>query len=663
MNSKELLKNIEIYVEHKDCKYAVMIDGEWGVGKTYFYDKSIKSLIVSKNLKPIYISLFGAEDIESVNETIFCEIIKSVKYKKFKGKREKILIRIKFYWKNSIISRVFPIVLQNSKLIKSVTKEYLSNFKNINITSNYINYVIDNMLNNTFVLIFDDFERATIDTMELLGYISQFIEQRGIKTLIIANQKEIRSYEKYKNIELKYLVALNENTPENSDINKSHQNNKDNKECFESKLKQLNYKVDSVFSNDRLYKLVNEKVIGKVLRYTPDLDETIRSDLLNYTNEYIQYIDIDKVIDFIVNVFDIEEHNNIRTYKLIMENFDFYYSLITLESSKKDGEYLYEVFKCIVYCTVLYKKTGDIKVDSKGQIGPNGYDSFDEYYKKRWRLKQDFYTLPSVIEFVKIGSFDDIIVQREYNEHLIRKENTMEYKDAWDIEGLLYDWVIFSDSKMETAIEDIRVKVFEETFAFVSALLALKYLYKFNFEFGFEIDYLDQLESEIVKHINESKIQRRVIINSYYPISLFTGCTPKFENKRDEFSKLIEKRNNELVAKLFEYNVGCYGKEFIKNFDRRKNGELSREIDIKDMIDLGELKTLILEGDNENLLNFWQGVRYMYFEYVFTKDIDFYDKLILILKNSKGDCTEKNKKGMLDRIIKDLEKSRENIRT
>lgn len=35
-------KAVKAYIKNPNTNYAIMIDGEWGCGKTYFFENSIK---------------------------------------------------------------------------------------------------------------------------------------------------------------------------------------------------------------------------------------------------------------------------------------------------------------------------------------------------------------------------------------------------------------------------------------------------------------------------------------------------------------------------------------------------------------------------------------------------------------------------------------------
>jgi len=57
------------YLKRENPQYAVMLNGAWGCGKTFFIRKWRES-IKSKDIKPIYVSLFGLQTIKDVNELI-----------------------------------------------------------------------------------------------------------------------------------------------------------------------------------------------------------------------------------------------------------------------------------------------------------------------------------------------------------------------------------------------------------------------------------------------------------------------------------------------------------------------------------------------------------------------------------------------------------------
>ena len=67
LKENEIIDIVKEYVENKNTGYAIMIDGEWGSGKTYFVreklEKKLKKLWeeTKREIKFIYVSSYGVK--------------------------------------------------------------------------------------------------------------------------------------------------------------------------------------------------------------------------------------------------------------------------------------------------------------------------------------------------------------------------------------------------------------------------------------------------------------------------------------------------------------------------------------------------------------------------------------------------------------------------
>ena len=59
LNEDAITAEIMSYVKNRIYNYAVLIDGDWGTGKTYFIQKSIIPTLEGSGYMPIYISSSG----------------------------------------------------------------------------------------------------------------------------------------------------------------------------------------------------------------------------------------------------------------------------------------------------------------------------------------------------------------------------------------------------------------------------------------------------------------------------------------------------------------------------------------------------------------------------------------------------------------------------
>ena len=222
--SDYLIKEIKKYIANDRINYAVLIDGEWGSGKTYFIKEELipalnNDIIQNDNnlsseiKKPIYISLYGIDSLNSISEQIYLQLL---------GKGTKI-------------------VSLGYSALKALKPDL--NYSEI------ISKINDNVDLNNYFLIFDDLERINLDINMCLAYINSFVEHNKIKVIIIANEKEIGKLDFNKNYELKLLSSMqmnvNYNDPEKKDI---FNRKNDNKEPTISDIK------DRV---DRMYEVIS----------------------------------------------------------------------------------------------------------------------------------------------------------------------------------------------------------------------------------------------------------------------------------------------------------------------------------------------------------------------------------------------------------------------
>lgn len=69
-----ILDLVDKYLVTKPTDYALLINGAWGSGKTFFFKNDIHKKITQHRLKPIYISLYGVNDTNDITKKIFFEV-------------------------------------------------------------------------------------------------------------------------------------------------------------------------------------------------------------------------------------------------------------------------------------------------------------------------------------------------------------------------------------------------------------------------------------------------------------------------------------------------------------------------------------------------------------------------------------------------------------
>ncbi len=171
MNKDELIKAIEEY-RCSDMDRAILLDGAWGSGKTYF----VQNFLETKP-KYIYLSAFGLKNTSEIDKAILAGAPKDVFDN---GKR-------------NIKERTRQIIFKVPDFVKDILKQV--SIEGIKLPDSLLDEtLIINASAAAFrncLIIIDDIERSTVPFSDLLGKINTYTEQNGFKILLVANTKEI----------------------------------------------------------------------------------------------------------------------------------------------------------------------------------------------------------------------------------------------------------------------------------------------------------------------------------------------------------------------------------------------------------------------------------------------------------------------------------------
>ena len=88
MTEKEIITEVERYLSDTSYNYAVMIDGDWGCGKTYFVKNSLFKAIdghkagTEHHRTPKYISLYGIKTVSDIQDAIVFDLAEEITERK-----------------------------------------------------------------------------------------------------------------------------------------------------------------------------------------------------------------------------------------------------------------------------------------------------------------------------------------------------------------------------------------------------------------------------------------------------------------------------------------------------------------------------------------------------------------------------------------------------
>ncbi|EGO6085521.1 P-loop NTPase fold protein [Enterococcus faecalis] len=187
-----LTQVIDNYLQSEE-PYALQIDGEWGVGKTYFIKNNVIDKLKEKNNYPVYFSVYGFNNLNDLKRELFYQVISEL------GSNKNILASISKLNKKF---KKFSNILDDSKL-KSIG--LISDW----ILESYNNAKLDSSTTEQSIVIFiDDLERVSkeIDLKDLLGFIlNELLEKMKCKVIILSNNLEISNSEDFKKIKEKVI--------------------------------------------------------------------------------------------------------------------------------------------------------------------------------------------------------------------------------------------------------------------------------------------------------------------------------------------------------------------------------------------------------------------------------------------------------------------------
>ena len=167
------------YIDNPDPRYAVMLKGKWGCGKSFFvqnwikdYQKKIKD--GDAVIEPIYVSLYGLKETSQITEVID-RALRPFLYSK--GAE----------WTKKICKIAGRIIFKTSFDVDKDGTEDLS----VDATLDSLSLLASRNNDSEFgtkIIVFDDLERCLIDMKLLLGYINGFVEHGACHVIIVGDE-------------------------------------------------------------------------------------------------------------------------------------------------------------------------------------------------------------------------------------------------------------------------------------------------------------------------------------------------------------------------------------------------------------------------------------------------------------------------------------------
>lgn len=532
---EDLVESILDYVRADYTDYAIMINGEWGSGKTHFWNNKIRKKIDSmkfngKQYKTIYMSLYGISNLEDISKKIFIETTQLMdkNLKKYMNQHEEMTIPE--YAKTGLdMANLFGVSANEGKI------DYEEFFST-----------------DDKVLCFDDLERANVDVIDILGYINNFVEHDHIKTIIICNEKELSTKIKSSNLEMKTFIAT-------YILDKEGELQDNNKPMVE-KIKD---QIENVFDKANDYERIKEKLIGETFEYAPKFDYIINGILIRYEDDP----DLERFyrtnINLIISTFKKSGTRNLRILKHALKDFQKIYQVVT----QKYPDISNRVIQTMLIFTIAISfeiKAGKVTKDKFIDIKNNEeykailvssrvlmdnrqfyIKEFDNNYYYNFKAEYRFFKF--IEYYVRTRIFDMKLLKNDMAEI----QNTGENRNVPAYKRLLTEeyWKI-PDEEFLKVINDI----IKEIKSGKVELIELVKLYSY-FSY-FSSKKLIPYESETIKKIFEDSMDLVAQKSEYYEI------------KKDEFTEFAlvqnQKDMQKILNKFYEINESLKEKAFGK---------------------------------------------------------------------------------------------------
>ena len=554
---EDLVESILDYIRSDYTDYAVMLNGEWGSGKTHFWNNKIKKKIESMQLNgkrytTIYMSLYGISNLEEISKKIFMETTQLM---------DKNLRR----FMNSKGQETIP---EYAK-----TGIDMANFFGVTQNGNKLDYA-EFFATDDKVLCFDDLERANVDVIDILGYINNFVEHDHIKTIIICNEKELATKLKSSNLEMKTFIATYL-------LDKQNELNKSDKPMVEK----IQDKIEHVFDKANDYERIKEKLIGETFEYAPKFDYIINGILMRYENnpELIRFLRENTGI--IISTFNRSGTRNLRILKHALNDFKKIYEMVNKSYSNTSNR----VMQTMLIFTIAVSfeiKAGKITKEKFINIKDNEeYKSilvssrilmdnrqfyikeFDQNYYYNFKSEYRFFKF--IEYYVRTRIFD----MKLFKENMDTIRNTVDTENLPSYKRLLTEeyWKI-SDNEFEAVIEDIIEDVKEGKIKLIDMVKIFAYFSYFSRK-GLIKYYLKTLKSMFFNGMNISSLTSEYCSNIEEELGKI--AIEEVEEDMEEILKHFHKLNDQLLDKMYrekaEEIMKCIPmkmEQFYEKFDR-----------------------------------------------------------------------------------------------
>lgn len=459
MNTDNIKTVFENYIKADKTQYAILLNGAWGSGKTFFWKYSLEPIAKDNKIKTIYLSLNGIGKIEHLEHLLFIKLFPFIS--------------------NQENSKLKTLVIVATNAINHLGKI----FAKASLTDIFKGVSVDFFDFSNYVICFDDLERCQIPVKEVLGFINNYVEHKNLKTLILADERNIDNSQKgYDNIKekvigrvLNFELNIEETVPQ---LFKKYEKDKVNFYAFLIKQRQTlidlltEYKQNNLriiaFYLDILENIfpcfedVDEKYIQELIFFSALITFEFKKGYL-ISSEYNDFKDLDNIDEFMF-IYELSKMNQSSQGKDSIEielSYSQKFYKMYLEGKNKNFYFYPSVFS---YILSGYINLSELEKDVKNrypEVISQEVQDFRKLLTAEFRSLTDDefeYLAKSVLQFTEEGKYTIYQYSQiaEFFYHF--SENKLISDTDEEIEAILIRGLSIAKSKKEIddrAIENI----------------------------------------------------------------------------------------------------------------------------------------------------------------------------------------------------------------
>lgn len=575
MTTKYIEQIFTDYIKAKGTQHAILLNGSWGCGKTYFWRNTLEKIAEKNHFKTIYVSLNGISKIDDLNHQFFIKLIP-------------------FFTRNQESN----IIKQVTKVLGNVLNKLSTNYFNTDLSEIFEGVIIERFNFSEYIVCFDDLERCQIPVKEVLGFINNLVEHKNLKAIILANELEVEKSDGYERIK--------------------------------------------------------EKVIGRDLKFEPDIFSILPILFSKYKEKTDFYDFLTSQKDFIIEILVEYKQDNLRIISFYLDTLERIFPVL----NNIEVEHIREIVFFSAIITIEYKSGGLSSVDYKDfkdldrikeylflwnitNARGNSYKEeaertktyaemfYEKYLDKRIKT---YFFYPSIYSYILSGYLNQTDLENEIKKHYLE----VIPKEVRELRALIdYKFRELSDDDFESLTKSVLQYAKEGKYS-IYDYVQIAILFYFFSEKNLITESKNDIDEIIKNGLDNAKLRKQINDSTLESILYFKDKNPDITEIKSLVKEIHDEiKKEEHIANSKEFIECLKNESEVALADFFEKHSLSKEI--FQYMEEKRLFNAILDISNKQLVNFTKLLQRGYED---RGILEFLSEDIVCLDNLKTDLSD-----------------------